>query len=116
MSDSTPHPPHHGLSEAGEVVKRAVEEPARYGLRHWSGWVLGPGALLVTLLLPPPEGLSVEGWRTAGVALFMAVLWICESVPIPVTALSPLVLFPALGLGNIQQTTAPFARTAQVRW
>jgi sodium-dependent dicarboxylate transporter 2/3/5 len=109
MSDSTPHPPHHGLSEAGEVVKRAVEEPARYGLRHWSGWVLGPGALLVTLLLPPPEGLSVEGWRTAGVALFMAVLWICESVPIPVTALSPLVLFPALGLGNIQQTTAPYS-------
>lgn len=53
--------------------------------------------------------MSPEGWRTAGVAFFMAALWICESVPIPVTALSPLVLFPALGLGTIQATAAPFA-------
>lgn len=97
---------HHSLSEA---VKEAAEHPTAYGLRHWSGWVLGPGALLLTLLTPPPEGLSVEGWRTAGAALLMAVWWITEAVPIPVTALVPLVLFPALGLGDMRETAAPFA-------
>jgi len=107
MEPAAPHP--QPDSDTGAVVKRAIEEPARYGLRQWSGWILGPGALLLTLLLAPPEGLSVTGWRTAGVATLMAVLWICESVPIPVTALLPLVLFPALGLGSIQETTAPFS-------
>ena len=39
--------------------------------------------------------------------------WPCSGspsrIPIPATALLPLVLFPALGLGDIQQTAAPFA-------
>lgn len=88
----------------------AVEASAPgYGMRHWLGWVLGPGALLFTLLWPAPTGLSQEGWLTAGVAVLMAVLWICESLPIPVTALIPLVLFPALELGTVQVTAAPYA-------
>jgi sodium-dependent dicarboxylate transporter 2/3/5 len=65
--------------------------------------------VLLTLLLPPPEGLSPEGWRTAGVGLLMAIFWITEPIPIPVTALLPLVLFPALGLGDIRATAAPYA-------
>jgi sodium-dependent dicarboxylate transporter 2/3/5 len=103
-------PPHlHLVTEAKAAVAEAIEHPANFGLRQWSGWILGPGALLATLLLPPPDGLSVEGWRTAGTAMLMAIFWICESVPIPVTALLPLVLFPALHLGDIRETAAPFA-------
>jgi sodium-dependent dicarboxylate transporter 2/3/5 len=78
-------------------------------MRQWSGWVIGPAVLLLTLVTSPPEALSVEGWRTAGAAGLMAVFWIAESIPIPVTALLPLVLFPALGLGDIRETAAPFA-------
>ncbi|MBK8858107.1 MAG: DASS family sodium-coupled anion symporter [Opitutaceae bacterium] len=101
--------PPHPFAEVREVVQEAVEQPKHYGLRQWTGWVLGPGALLACLLLPAPSGLSPEGWRTAGVAMLMATFWICESVPIPITALLPLVLFPALHLGNITETTAPYA-------
>lgn len=97
------------LDDAKSAAEDAIEHPAQFGLRQWSGWILGPGALLATLLLPAPEGLSPEGWRTAGAATLMAVFWICESVPIPVTALLPLVLFPALHLGDIRETAAPFA-------
>lgn len=79
------------------------------GPRRWSGWILGPALLLATLIWPPPDGLSQEGWRTAGVACFMAVFWIAECIPIPATALLPLVLFPLLGLGDIKSSTAPFA-------
>lgn len=85
-------------------------EPERtQGRRQKIGLVLGPALLLVTLLLSPPEGLSPAGWRTAGVAMLLAVFWICESIPIPATALLPLVLFPALKLGNIQETATPYA-------
>lgn len=90
-------------------VKQSVETPATYGLRQWSGWVLGILVILVTLLLPPPEGLSVAGWRTTGAALLMAILWISEAIPIPATALLPLVLFPALGLGDVRETALPYA-------
>jgi solute carrier family 13 (sodium-dependent dicarboxylate transporter), member 2/3/5 len=80
-----------------------------YGWRQWTGWIIGPAALLLSLVLPPPEGLSPEGWHTAGVAALMAVFWIAESIPIPATALLPLVLFPVLGLGDIRASAAPYA-------
>lgn len=89
---------------------RAADVPdVDYGLRHWSGWLFGPACLLVTLMAPPPDGLSSAGWRTAGVAGLMAVLWITEAIPIPVTALLPLVLLPVLGLAEIKDAAAPYA-------
>jgi solute carrier family 13 (sodium-dependent dicarboxylate transporter), member 2/3/5 len=82
---------------------------ATYGWRQWIGWIVGPAALLITLTVAPPDGLSVAGWRTAGVGALMAVFWIAEPIPIPVTALLPLILFPALGLGDIRESAAPYA-------
>lgn len=79
------------------------------GRRQWIGWVLGPLALLLTLVLPAPDGLTAAGWRTAGVAMLMAIWWITEALPIPVTALVPLVLFPALEIGTIKEVAAPYA-------
>lgn len=89
----------------------AIAPPAEtaYGVRHWSGWILGPAALGLTLVLPAPAGLSAQGWHTAGAAALMALLWITEALPIPVTALLPLLLFPALGLGDVREAAAPFA-------
>ncbi|TVR58802.1 MAG: SLC13/DASS family transporter, partial [Gemmatimonadales bacterium] len=45
----------------------------------------------------------------AAVGVLMAVWWISEAIPIPVTALLPLVLFPLLGVATIGESTAPFA-------
>jgi len=39
----------------------------------------------------------------------MAIWWITEAVPIPVTALLPLVLFPALGVLGMADAAAPYA-------
>jgi sodium-dependent dicarboxylate transporter 2/3/5 len=73
------------------------------------GLLLGPLLLAGMLLAPAPEGLEPAGWRTAAVGLFMAVWWMTEAVPIPVTALLPLVLFPLLAVGTINEAATPYS-------
>ncbi len=62
------------------------------------GLFLGIAFLLYTLFTTPPEGLSVSAWKAIGVTLLMATWWMLEAIPIAVTALVPLVLFPWLGV------------------
>jgi sodium-dependent dicarboxylate transporter 2/3/5 len=73
------------------------------------GLILGPVCCLLLLLMSPPDGLTLAGWRTLAVALLMSIWWITEAIPIPATALLPLALFPLLGVGGIRQVTAPYA-------
>lgn len=61
------------------------------------------------VLSDPPGDLSTEGWYTAAAAVLMAIWWIFEVIPIPVTALIPLALFPLLGISDIAMTAAPYA-------
>jgi len=79
------------------------------GLRARIGLVLGALLFGLLLVLPAPAGLSDAAWRTASVGLLMAIWWITEPIPIPATALLPLALFPALGIGSIGQAASPFA-------
>lgn len=85
----------------------APERP--YTSRQRVGLILGPLALILLLLLPPPEGMSTEGWRTTAVGLWMALWWVTEAIPIPATALLPLVLFPSLGILAMGEAAAPYA-------
>jgi len=73
------------------------------------GLVLGPLVLAFFLLTIAPEGMSDTAWMTAGVALLMAVWWATEAIPIAVTSLLPIVLFPILGVMPIKAATSPYA-------
>ena len=98
------------LADADLMLERDADDPAPPPQRLQRTGLIG-GALLfgVLLALPAPEGLSVEGWRCAAIALLMATWWITEAIPIPATALLPLVLFPALGVLPVDEAAAPFA-------
>ncbi|MDH3548881.1 MAG: DASS family sodium-coupled anion symporter [Gammaproteobacteria bacterium] len=73
------------------------------------GLFLGPLVAGLMIFAGPPENLSQEGWMTASMGILMAVWWATEAVPIAVTALLPIVVFPLLGIATIQDTTAPYA-------
>lgn len=72
----------------------------------WLGLVVA----IAMLFLPAPAGLGELGWRTAAVLGLMAIWWLTEAIPIPATALLPLVLFPSLGILSAADAAAPYAR------
>ncbi|HAY42575.1 MAG TPA: anion transporter [Micrococcaceae bacterium] len=61
------------------------------------------------LFLALPESLSFQGQAVAGCAAWMAIWWITEAAPIPVTSLLPLVLFPLFGMDTMTNVAAPYA-------
>jgi sodium-dependent dicarboxylate transporter 2/3/5 len=73
------------------------------------GLVAGAAACTAMLLAPTPAGLSDGAWHTSAVATLMAVWWLTEALPIPATALLPIVLFPVLGVGSVGEAAAPYA-------
>jgi solute carrier family 13 (sodium-dependent dicarboxylate transporter), member 2/3/5 len=77
--------------------------------RQRIGLVLGPVVLVVMLLSPAPADMTLAAWRTAAVGALMATWWVTEALPIPVTALIPLILFAPLGILGMGQAAAPYS-------
>ena len=73
------------------------------------GLLLGPVAAMAVLASPAPEGLSQQGWWTAAVGLWMAIWWMTEALPLAVTAMLPLIVFPLLGVGSMEETAPSYA-------
>jgi solute carrier family 13 (sodium-dependent dicarboxylate transporter), member 2/3/5 len=77
--------------------------------RQQIGLFLGPALFLTVLLLPAPAEMPVEAWRTTAVAVLMATWWISEAIPIPATALLPIVLLPVLGVASLEASVVPYS-------
>jgi sodium-dependent dicarboxylate transporter 2/3/5 len=72
------------------------------------GLFLGPALCILMMLSPAPTGLSDVGWTTAAIGILMAIWWATEAVPIAVTSLLPLALFPVLEVVSIQDAAVPY--------
>ncbi len=77
------------------------------------GFWLGIISFLLVLYLPNPEGLSSEGRVTAAVFLLMGVWWAFEAIPLQVTALMPLILFPLLSVEEIAVISREYMNKVQ---
>ena len=65
------------------------------------GFWLGLISFIFILIIQNPIGLSTEGRLTLAVFSLMGIWWAFEALPLQVTALMPLVLFPLLGVVEI---------------
>lgn len=74
----------------------------------WIALVAGPLAFALLQLLQPPEGMNHSAYQIICVTAWMAVWWTAEAVPIAVTALLPIALFPLTGVLDISATTSSF--------
>ena len=71
--------------------------------------LLGPALALLPVFIDPPAGLSTGAWRLVGLTLWMALWWFTEIIPIPATALLPLVWMPLVGIMEEKATAARYA-------
>ena len=72
------------------------------------GLVLGPLLFAFVQFGPSAEGLSAEATAALAVALWVGTWWVTEAVPIAVSALLPIVLFPLTGALDLGTTTAAY--------
>ena len=72
------------------------------------GLILGPLLFLAIMIFVNAEGLSFEAKCILASTAWMAAWWVTECVPISVTALLPIVLFPLTGGMDLATTTAAY--------
>ncbi len=72
------------------------------------GLILGPIMFIIILQFFHPEGLSETANAVLASAVWIAIWWITEALPIAVTALLPIILFPLSGGLSLKETTASY--------
>lgn len=82
--------------------------PPAYTTAQKVGLVLGPMLFAFVLLFFHPADLSLEGRMVLATTLWVAVWWITEAIPIPVTSLLPIVLLPITGALESSAVTAAY--------
>lgn len=72
------------------------------------GLFLGPALFLLIFFFVRPEGLPLAGTAVLATTAWMAAWWITEAIPIAVTSLLPIVLFPMTGAMKAAASTAAY--------
>ncbi|MCP3761154.1 DASS family sodium-coupled anion symporter [Domibacillus sp. A3M-37] len=75
---------------------------------QWVGFLLGPLLFFAILFFFSAEGLNPEAKAVLAVTVWVAVWWITEAIPIPVTSLLPIILLPITGALDGDTVTAAY--------
>jgi len=97
----------HASGEQQHTGSKPPKPPA-YTKAQKIGLVLGPMLFAFVLLFFHPTDLSIEGRMVLATTLWVAVWWITEAIPIPVTSLLPIVLLPITGALESSAVTAAY--------
>ncbi len=73
------------------------------------GLFLGPLVFFMIYFGVNVEGLEEAPKAILASAIWMAIWWVSEAVPLAVTALLPMILFPLTGAMDIKTTSAPYS-------
>ena len=73
------------------------------------GLLVGLIAFAFFIILDPASDMSSKAWLTAGVAILMTVWWTTEAVPIYVTGILPLIIFPLLNIFSLKEIASAYS-------
>lgn len=83
-------------------------ELAPYSQRQLIGLFLGPALFLLAFFLIRPAGMDPKATAVLASTIWIATWWVTEAIPIPVTSLLPVILFPVLGVSAAGAVTARY--------
>jgi sodium-dependent dicarboxylate transporter 2/3/5 len=72
------------------------------------GLALGPLIFVIVYAFVSPDVLPAKGAAVLALGLWMVIWWITEAMPIPITALLPMVLFPLLEITSGREAAQPY--------
>ncbi|MEP3890949.1 MAG: DASS family sodium-coupled anion symporter [Hellea sp.] len=72
------------------------------------GLAAGPFLAAIVFFMFRPDGLPMAGTATAAFALWMAIWWATEAIPVAATAFLPLILFPIFNVTPMTETAAKY--------
>jgi sodium-dependent dicarboxylate transporter 2/3/5 len=72
------------------------------------GLILGPTLFCLTLFLLEPGVLTEKSITVLALGTWMVAWWATEAMPIPITALLPMIVFPLLGVSTVREASAPY--------
>lgn len=90
-------------------VNAEASKPQRSAWIKPAALVLGPVLSLALYFALTPTGLSHEARAVAAAGAWMACWWITEAVPLAISSLLPLALFPLAGVMSLADAASPFA-------
>ncbi|NJK85984.1 MAG: hypothetical protein HC906_08505 [Bacteroidales bacterium] len=73
-----------------------------------AGLIIGPVLAMLILLFFDPGPEKDEIGKMAAIVTLVAIWWITESIPLAVTSLLPLVLFPLFGIASPNDIAKPY--------
>ena len=82
---------------------------SEFSISKLIGLISGPFIFAVLLNANPAFGLNPEAWKVIALAAWMVAWWITEAMPLPVTALLPMIILPILGVFKQEEASAPYA-------
>lgn len=76
------------------------------------GLFLAIAVIVVCQICPLPEGLTREGLTAISIMIFALVLWICDTFPMPISALLAIALIPTFELMKMGEALKAFGSTS----
>lgn len=88
-----------GTSSSHRDIQQAIRQ---------AGWFSGPVLFLAVLFFLHPSNMPPSAVKVMAVTLWIAIWWVTEAIPLPVTSLLPIVLFPLMKVMKLEETTAAY--------
>ncbi|OUW02760.1 MAG: hypothetical protein CBD16_03840, partial [Betaproteobacteria bacterium TMED156] len=77
------------------------------------GFYLGLLVFIAVLISPQPSGLNYNGQVTLAIFILMGIWWATEALPLPITSLLPLILFPIFSVEQMGVISKEFMNKVQ---
>jgi solute carrier family 13 (sodium-dependent dicarboxylate transporter), member 2/3/5 len=72
------------------------------------GLLLGPLLFILIYALLPAGLITTKGIAVLSLGAWMVIWWVTEAMPIPVTALLPMIIFPLLEISSVKEASQPY--------